>query len=61
MESESNSTPEDTKISGGDLINKFKIQSLEEVTERSEESDLSSHYSYNINNMSNSDLNASIE
>ena len=31
----------------GDLFNKFKIQSLEEVTERSEESDITSHMSFN--------------
>ena len=38
-----------------DLLNKFKIQSLEEVTERSEESDITSHMSYNSIDLYSSD------
>lgn len=45
----------------GDLLSKFKIQSLEEVTERSEESDLTSHLSYNSIDLYSSDNNRSFD
>lgn len=45
-----------------DLHNKFKIQSLEGVTERSGESDEDSHFSYNsIDLASSNDLNNSFD
>lgn len=45
----------------GDLFNKFKIQSLEEVTEMDEESDITSHMSYNSIDIYSSDNNKSFE